>query len=100
MLPFEKSYSQRLIRIAKDKRLAPHGGLLPADNQILNKICSLTDEKFHELLEAGDIYPGMKRNDMAVHAAQDSLGRDLAFRGSWESIGPGSSCERPTTQAP
>ncbi len=31
----------------------------------------------------GTIHPKRKRNDMAVHAAQDSLERVLAFGGSW-----------------
>ncbi len=89
-----------LIRIAGDSRLAPHAGLLPSDSTTLGKICSLTDERFHELLDNGTIHPSMGRNDMAVHAAQDSLGRDLAFEGTsgeviWPEIAPGRACAPP-----
>ena len=41
------------------------------------------DDRFQEMLADGTIHPKMKRNDMAVHAAQDSLERVLAFGGSW-----------------
>ena len=63
----------RLIRIAKDKRLRQHAALLPADSTTLGKLCSLTDERFHELLEDGTIHVSMGRNDMAVHAVPAPL---------------------------
>ena len=67
-------------RIAKDERLRRHGGALPSDSNTLGMLVSLTDERFHELLDDGTIHPKMKRNDMAVHA-QDSLGRGGTFGG-------------------
>ena len=66
LLPFEKSHSQRLIRIADHAhRLVPHAGLLPDDSTTLSKLVSLSDERFQELLNDGTINQNMGRNDMS-----------------------------------
>ena len=96
LLPFQATHTKRLLRIAGSERLRPHAAVLPADSTTLGKLCSLTDERFHDLLEDGTIHASMGRNDMAVHAALDSLERILASGGSWgESSGPRSRCSGP-----
>ncbi len=83
MLPRCGSIAGRLIRIAENKnRLMPHAALLPTDSTTVDKIGTLPDDRFQEFLADGTIHPKIKRNDMAVHAAQDSLGRVLAFGGT------------------
>ncbi len=70
------------MRIAENKhRLIPHAGLLPLDGLTVDEIGALPDDRFHDLLEDGTIHPSMGRNDMAVHAAQESAQRGLASGG-------------------
>ena len=77
------------IRIAESKhRLMPHVALMPTDSLTVDKIGALPDDRFQELLADGSIHPKMKRNDMAVHAAQESQERDLAAEGAWGVGGP------------
>ena len=92
-------HAKRLIRIAEDDRIARHGGLMPSDHKILSKLCSLTDERFHDLLEDGTIHSKMKRDDIAMHAAQDSLGRVLAFKAGWGVNRPWTAPQRPPSPA-
>ncbi len=52
----------RLIRIAESKhRLMPHEALLPTDTNLVDKISTLPDDHFQELLADGTIHPKMKR---------------------------------------
>ena len=46
LLPFEKSHTQRLVRIAGCGRLPPHAGVLPDDSTTLGKLVSLSDDRF------------------------------------------------------
>ena len=72
------------MRIAENKnRLLPHVGVLPLDGLTVDKLCALPDDRFQEFLEDGTIHPSMGRNDMAVHAAQESAQRGLASGGIW-----------------
>ena len=66
LLPFEKSHTQRLVRIAEhEERLTPHAGSLPDDSTTLSKLVSLSDDRFQELIDDGTINPKMGRNDMS-----------------------------------
>ena len=65
LLPFQKSHTKRLVRIAECGRLRPHAGVLPDDSTTLSKLVSLSDERFQELLNDGTINPNMGRNDMS-----------------------------------
>ena len=74
----------RLIRIAENKtRLLSHEATLPTDTNLVDKIGTMPDDHFQELLTDGTIHPKVKRNDMAVHGAHESQGRALASGGSW-----------------
>ena len=53
----------------------PHAAILPTDSTVVDKLGTTPDDRFQELLADGTIHPKMKRSDMAVHAAHDSLGR-------------------------
>ena len=64
LLPFQKSHSFRLIRIAGCERLVPHAGSLPDDSTTLSKLVALTDERFQEMIDDGTIHPNMGRTDM------------------------------------
>ncbi len=64
LLPFQKSHTKRLVRIAGCARLRPHAGVLPDDSTTLGKLVSLTDERFQELIDGGTINPNMGRKDM------------------------------------
>ena len=50
LLPFEKSQTQMLVRVAECKRLPRHVGVLPDDGYTLSKLVSLPDERWQELL--------------------------------------------------
>ncbi len=66
MLLFQKSYTKRLVRIAESKhRLMPHVALMPTDSLTVDKIGTLPDDRFQELLDDGTICPNMGRNDRA-----------------------------------
>ncbi len=52
-----------LIRIVENPRLYPHVGILPSDSYTLEKLCALSDDRFQEMVESGEIHPGMKRKD-------------------------------------
>ena len=64
LLPFEKSQTFSLIRIAECERLVRHVGPLPDDTVILSKLVSLSDERFQEMIDDGTIHPNMGRADM------------------------------------
>lgn len=64
LLPFQKSHTQMLIRVAECKRLPRHVGELPDDGKTLSKLVSLSDERFQELLDNGTIHSNMGRKDM------------------------------------
>ena len=55
---------------------------MPIDSLTVDKIGALPDDRFQELLTDGTIHPKMKRGAMAMHAAHDSLERDLASGGT------------------
>ena len=46
LLPFQKTHSLRLVRIAESERLYPHVGTLPSDSYTLEKLCALSDDRF------------------------------------------------------
>lgn len=64
LLPFQKTHAQMLVRVAGDRWIPRHVGVLPSDSYTLGKLCSLSDERRDEMLFEGLIHPGMKRNDL------------------------------------
>ena len=51
------------IRVAEDEKIGRHVALLPSDIYTLDRLRGLSDGRFSELIEAGRIHPGMKRNE-------------------------------------
>ncbi len=78
LLPFEKTHTYRLIRIAECVRLLPHVGALPSDSYTLDKLRALSDSRFQELLEDGRIHPGMKRNEASAETRKERKAEDEA----------------------
>jgi N6-adenosine-specific RNA methylase IME4 len=76
LLPFGKTHAQRLIAIAGDERFVPHVGRLPSDSYTLHKLTQLSPERFDELIEAGRIHPGMKRNEASAETRRERRSGD------------------------
>ena len=63
LLPFEKSQTYKLIRIAESKCVVQHAGQHPSDAGTVDRLVSLTAERFHDLMDNGTIHASMGRND-------------------------------------
>jgi hypothetical protein len=63
--PFGPRTAQMLMKIAKDKRIANHGSLLPPSWRTLYDLTRLTVEQFDHLLEAGIIRPDLERHEIS-----------------------------------
>jgi len=66
-LPFGASVAQRLMKIARDRRLrkAAHGPLLPPAWRMLYELTKLSDQEFADAVASGKVNPKMKRADIA-----------------------------------
>jgi N6-adenosine-specific RNA methylase IME4 len=79
LLSFARTHAKRLIVIAEAiDRLGPHVGLLPSDIYTLFELSRLSNERFAELLDAGAIHPGMKRNDASAETRRERQTADEA----------------------
>jgi N6-adenosine-specific RNA methylase IME4 len=82
-LPFGPRHAQMLTRIGSDPRLTRHVSALPSDIHTLNRLASLSDERFGVLLAAETINPAMDRGDLDTVAKADARAdkeRDLGVR--------------------
>ena len=68
-LPFTYSWGRRLIKIAKDERIAAHRSIMPGARAVLHKIACLSNNEFAEAVKptpdgATIIHPAVGRHDI------------------------------------
>src|SRR4029079_18309788 len=65
-LPFGPRTAERLMAIARDKRLtkATHGSLLPQSWRTLSELARLSDDEFADVVKDGIVKPDMTRRDL------------------------------------
>lgn len=75
-----RSAAHRLISIASDRRLrdihapnVPHGEHLPADQQTLYQLSTLSEDQFATLSEAGEIHPKLTRASLQALVARQRV---------------------------
>lgn len=78
LLPFQKTYTGMLIRVAESKRLYQHAGIMPSDATTLYQLTRLSPDRFDQLLADGRIHPGMKRNDASAETRRERVQADEA----------------------
>ncbi len=61
LLPFSTRWVQMLTAIGADSRLTKHASFLPSDAYTLYQLTRLSDQRFDELIDKGEIHPTMRR---------------------------------------
>ena len=78
LLPFSIRWVQMLIAIGADPRLRKHASFLPSDAYTLYQLTRLSDARFDDLIDTGEIHPTMRRAAASAETRAERRAADEA----------------------